>query len=45
MSALSRSDVMRGIMATMVPFMTNLTDNAILKEDVIQEESKPFPTT
>jgi hypothetical protein len=29
----------------MIPTMTNLTDNALLKKDVIQEESKFFPTT
>jgi hypothetical protein len=44
-SALSRNDTMRGTMIYMVPSITNLTDNAPLKEGVMQEESKPFPTT
>jgi hypothetical protein len=44
-SALNRSNVTRGTMTTMVSIMINLTDNALPKEDAIQEESKPFPTT
>jgi hypothetical protein len=28
-----------------VPFTTNLTDNIPSREDIKQEESKPFPTT
>jgi hypothetical protein len=42
MSALSKSEVMRGTMTIMVPSMTNLTDSAPLKEVPTQEESKPF---
>jgi hypothetical protein len=44
-SALSRSDVMRGTMIIMVPSMTNLTDNAPLKEGIMQGGLKPFPMT
>jgi hypothetical protein len=34
-SALNRSDIKRGIMTTMVPIMTNLTDSILLKEGTI----------
>jgi hypothetical protein len=34
---------MRGTMTVMVPSMTNLTDNALLKEGATQEDSKLFP--
>jgi hypothetical protein len=44
MSALSKIDMMRGTMTTMIPSMTNLTDSAPLKVGTTQEESKPFPT-
>jgi hypothetical protein len=43
--ASSRNDAMRGTLITMVPSMTNLTDNAPLKEGAIQEESKLSLTT
>jgi hypothetical protein len=42
-SALSKNDVMRGIMTIMVPSTTNLTDNALVKEGATQEESKLSP--
>jgi hypothetical protein len=42
-STLSKSGVMRGTMTVMVPSMTNLTDNALLKEGATQEDSKLFP--
>jgi hypothetical protein len=44
-STLNRSDVKRGTMTILVPIMTNLIDSAVLKEDTMQEELKPFPTT
>jgi hypothetical protein len=44
MSASSKSDVMRGSMNIMAPYMTDLTDSAPLKEGATREESKPFPT-
>jgi hypothetical protein len=44
-SALCWNDMMIGTMIMMVASMTNLIDNAPLREGVIQEESKPFRTT
>jgi hypothetical protein len=44
-SALNRNNVMIGTMITTVPTMTNLTNNASLKEGITQEESKLFPVT
>jgi hypothetical protein len=41
-SALSMSGVMRGTMITMAPSMINLTNNAPLKEGIMQEGLKPF---
>jgi hypothetical protein len=43
-SVLSKKDVMRGTMTIVVPSMTNLTDNAPLKEGTTQEESQLSPT-
>jgi hypothetical protein len=42
---LEQNDVKRGTMTIMVPIMTNLTDSALPKEGVMQEESRHFPTT
>jgi hypothetical protein len=39
-----KNDVTKGTMIIMVCSVTKLTDNASLKEGVMQEESKPFPT-
>jgi hypothetical protein len=44
-SALNRNNVMIGTMITTIPTMTNLTNNASLKEGITQEESKLFPVT
>jgi hypothetical protein len=44
-SALNGSSVKKGTMTTTVPIMINLTDSALPKEGVPQEESKLFPVT
>jgi hypothetical protein len=44
-SALNRSSIKKGTMTTMVPIMINLTDSALTKEGIVQEESKLFPMT
>jgi hypothetical protein len=44
-STLSRSGTMKGTVITIVLSMTNLTNNAPLKEGIMQEESKHFPMT
>jgi hypothetical protein len=44
-STLNRSSVKKGTMTIMVLIMTNLTDNVLLKEGVMQEESRLFPST
>jgi hypothetical protein len=44
-NASSRSDATRVAIVIMVLSITNLTDNAPLKEGIMQEESKPFLTT
>jgi hypothetical protein len=44
-STLNRSSVKKGTMTIMVLIMTNLTDSVLLKEGVMQEESRLFPST
>jgi hypothetical protein len=44
-SVLNRSSAKKGTMTTMVPIMTNLTDSVLLKEGVMQEESRCSPKT
>jgi hypothetical protein len=44
-SVWSTSDVKRGSMTTTVPIMTNLTDNILLREGVMQEDTRHFPMT
>jgi hypothetical protein len=44
-SFLNRSSTKKGTMMTMVPITTNLTDNILLKEGTMQEESKRSPKT
>jgi hypothetical protein len=44
-TASNRSDAMKGTMIIMARSMTNLNDNAPLKEGIMKEESKPFLTT
>jgi hypothetical protein len=44
-SALNRSSVKKGTTTTMVPIMTNLTDNVLSKGGAMLEESRLFPMT
>jgi hypothetical protein len=41
-SPLNRTDVKSGAMTIMVPITINLTDSPLLKEGIMQEESRPF---
>jgi hypothetical protein len=45
MSVLNRSSMKKGTVTTMVPITTNLTDNVLPKEGVMQEESRHSPKT
>jgi hypothetical protein len=44
-SVLNRSAMKKGTMITMVTITTNLTDSVLLKEGVMQEESRHSPKT
>jgi hypothetical protein len=44
-SFLKKSSVKKGTMTTMAPITTNLTDSILLKEGVMQEESRHSPKT
>jgi hypothetical protein len=44
-SVLNRSNTKQGTMTTMVPITTNLTNNILLKEGIMQEESRRSPKT
>jgi hypothetical protein len=44
-SFLNRSSTKKGTVTTMVPITTNLTNNILLKEGTMQEESKCSPKT
>jgi hypothetical protein len=44
-SILNRSSAKKVTMTTMVPTTTNLTDNVLPKEGVMQEESRHSPKT
>jgi hypothetical protein len=44
-SVLNRSNVKKGTITTMVPITTNLTDSVLLREGVMQEESRHSPKT
>jgi hypothetical protein len=43
--ASSKNNTTKGVMITMNPSMTNLTDDAPQKEGTTKEELKPFPVT
>jgi hypothetical protein len=44
-STSSKSGTTRGAMIIIVPSMTKLTNNVLLNEGIMREESKPFPMT